>query len=112
MCYKLVFFKLFYREGSMKFFIVFFIVFFFVSCDSGADYSLWYSEPEYTGEDGELGGRCISPRRTCYCYPQCYCEGDNLKCTPMPDYEKEENDEDIIDDGSGGPPDGWGGSKE
>ena len=98
----------------MKILIVIFFVFFSVSCDSGSNYSSWYSEPEYTGEDGELGGRCISPRRTCYCYPQCYCEGDNLKCTPMPDYELPENDDsDSLseDDGKPGPPDGWGGQE-
>lgn len=96
----------------MKIFVFMFFVFFFISCDSGADYSSWYSEPEYTGEDGELGGRCILPRRICNCYPQCYCEGDNLKCVPMPDHEMPElddNDSLLDDDDEPGPPDGWGG---
>ncbi len=88
------------------------------ACDNGGDYNSWKSEPEYTGEEGELGGKCILPHRICNCYPQCYCDGSNFTCRPMPDKSTESNDDSPEDDSLlesdddiVGPPDGWGGQE-
>ena len=93
-------------------FIVFFIVFLFCSCDySGSNYQ--NSEPEYSGKEGELGGKCILPFRTCNCYPQCYCDGSDFTCRLMPDRDIFPDSDELTsdDDTIIGPPDGWGGQE-